>query len=596
MNKRLFFIMLLFLGESVHVHAQAISSQMYIDENPYTIAVKAGMLTSKDAKKKSQLLTKVVQKVQSPGPYLLFIGAHYANNDLQKIIALLNKKPELYKLILETPETGLIVVKTYAKLRKVNKAMDLLIKLNEKHKTDQEVAFLLAQFYEKFADNFERLKQTERMKKELEKAIKVVQSYLNKAVKKASNFVFRFLEARLYLKMGDRKRALQSIEETLSMQPRFEMGWFLFAQLKEKQGDIKNAIKGYGNYLELASSKTRNLAGHLLLKAIEAKLLKLIFSQFIKKHPKFSPDKLKTYRNKLINLLNKKKYKEALERLDDSFAEQEHNEHARLFKIQLLGATKKYKQAATLIKQWIIEDPTNSLWFETLHLLFFTGLDSKFVINTLQEIEKIYPKNLLTMLYLADMLARVARNKEAIAYNAKALELTDNKELQTSILFQLGLLYYEEKQFAKMQTILERGYSLGLDYAPLLNLLAYHYTTRGKNIKKAQKLVNAALKQYPDNPHFLDTQALIFYKQQKYDKALALLEKISKQEPNDATIMKHLAKLYKKSGQIERGVSCMERVVKLTYNKKKKKKYKKTVKLWKNEIDDSQKNNLLCCR
>jgi tetratricopeptide (TPR) repeat protein len=332
------------------------------------------------------------------------------------------------------------------------------------------------------------------------------------------------------------------------------------------------------------------------MRSIETKLLKMMFELTVKKYPNPERTHIERCRNKVIQLFQQKKYKDVLQVLDGCLSGKECNDEARLMKIQALGAMQEYGEAAKLITSWIIENPENNLWFEALHLLYFAGLDSHKVIESLLEVEKKSPENLLTSLYLADMYTRTAEYKEAIHYHTKALKVTDEADLKTSIYFQLGLLYYETKQYARMKTALEQGKNLGFDYAPLLNLLAYHYITKDNNLAAAEKLMETVLKESPNNPHYLDTQAMLFIKQGKNKEAIALLELIVKQEPDDAVIVKHLAKTYKKMGCNTQAVACLEHAVKLTYDTHKKQKYEQVLTEWKTGTHGKKSDAVLCRR
>ena len=124
------------------------------------------MLPAHEAKKKINLLTKAIKQNQNPILYLQLIEAYYANNQLNNIIILLEKKPKLKQLIIKRPRIGLTVVRTFAKKGHNKQAMELLIKLNDKNPTDQEIAFITAQFYER--------------RKELKNALEVTKKYLKK--------------------------------------------------------------------------------------------------------------------------------------------------------------------------------------------------------------------------------------------------------------------------------------------------------------------------------------------------------------------------------------------------------------------------------
>jgi len=443
--------------------AMAPSRARRYDLNPFTAAIQAGMLAPKTVQKKRTLWTTIEKKTKSLVPHLRMIELHYAaaeiylqnkqpdkaHHELNNIVMLLSKKPKINEWIINHPRTGLAVVRTFALLRQNKQAMELLVNINNKNPSNQEVAFLTAQFYEQ--------------QKDIKNALNVIKNYLSKSPRKPSNVAFLFLASRLHLKLGNKKNALASIEQALAMHPHMDMGWLIFAQLKEKQGELKDATKGYGNYLELASTKQKNPLGQLLFKAIETKLLKLMLQHTAKKHPVVNASHQERCRQQATEFFRQGKYKEAIKQLDRCMSKQGNNTENRLLKLQILGGQKQYEQAARLVGQWIVENPRRSLWFEALHLLYFASLDSRIVINVLHNVQKKYPHNLLTTLYLADMFTRTACSKQAIIQHHKALNLTNDKELKTSILFQLGILYYDTQQFDNMRAALERGKKLSLD-------------------------------------------------------------------------------------------------------------------------------------
>ena len=539
------------------------------------------MLPKQQLTKKIEKLELVAKKTDSLIPRLNLIETYFATGQLGKIVNILKEKPKIKKLLINYPYSGLLVVKTLAQLGQNEEAVTLLMKINEKNPTDPEVALVAAQFYER--------------KNELHNALKVIDKYLNKSPKKPTNFAFFVIKKNIYSKLGNNEEALKNIKEALKLQPHFDAGWLMLAQMQESKGQIEAAIKGYSNYLQIASPKQKNFAGNMLFKAIEKKLLQLMFNSIVKKQPNIEPTEQQKFKNKILNLFQQKKYKDALQKLDEHLSLHKGTDTEKLLKIQALGALQQFDQAAEQLQAWMLEQPNKKLWFETLHLLYFANLDSIKIIDVLKKVEKKHPNCLNATLYLGDMLTRNIRYKEAIDYHNKSLNLTDDPCLQTSIFFQLGFLHYELGQFKKMKVTLEQGKALGLQYPPLLNLLAYYYASYEKNPEKAEPLIKAALKNAPDNPHFLDTQALIYYRQGKYVKALALLEKIAKIEPDDTTILKHLAKTYTKLNMPDQGVIHIEKVIKLTYDKKKKKKYEQLARNWK-KIAHEKKHNLLCRR
>ena len=81
----------------------------------------------------------------------------------------------------------------------------------------------------------------------------------------------------------------------------------------------------------------------------------------------------------------------------------------------------------------------------------------------------------------------------------------------------MGVIHYDSHNNKELKKVIAHAQQLTIPFAPLLNLIAYHYADNNDNVK-AQELLDRALKIDSTNPHFLDTQALIYYKQKNYQK------------------------------------------------------------------------------
>jgi predicted Zn-dependent protease len=181
-------------------------------------------------------------------------------------------------------------------------------------------------------------------------------------------------------------------------------------------------------------------------------------------------------------------------------------------------------------------------------LLHYNGAPADTVLKTLQAIGRECPNNVLVALYSADIQIRMDAKKDAITTLSTIAPHIIDLPLRTKVLFQLGLLYFEHGNYTAMRTVLEQGKALNTNFLPLLNLLAHYYATKGNDIAQAQELIRTVHAQDQNNPHYLDTKALILYKQKEYDQACTLLEKLHAAHPHDATIALHLAKTVQRMG------------------------------------------------
>jgi Tfp pilus assembly protein PilF len=111
---------------------------------------------------------------------------------------------------------------------------------------------------------------------------------------------------------------------------------------------------------------------------------------------------------------------------------------------------------------------------------------------------------------------------------------------------------------------LEQGYNLDNNQPHINNMLAYYWATTGKDIIKAENFIAKALAKDKNNPYFLDTHALILYKQKKYDQAQAILEQL--QTSHTATSLLHLAKVHYKLDNKKEAAMYMQQATSLKNN------------------------------
>jgi predicted Zn-dependent protease len=435
-------------------------------------------------------------------------------------------------------------------------ADELFITLNAKDKKNSEIAFHTAQVYIR--------------KKELENALKVINTFLNVATRKPTHFLFHFMKAQIYLQLNKKEDALASIKTSLELHPRFEKGWLLQALLEEKEGRLTEAIKGYENFLDLVGPN----------QAIAQHLVGLAFKQKIIEQHGVTPASSHNQFTQALQLFEQHKYQAALAVLEPYIMQDAANKEAKMLKIQILTALDQVPQLLKTLKEWVLQEPNELMWYNALHLLYRNGTDIYQIIKTMHEVEKQLPDNILPMLYLADLYIRAQSTHAAQTYLNRALPKTDNRALQASLMLQLGTLYYKNKQYKQLKE-LHKNYALVAENdAPFLNLMAYYYATKEKNLTMAEQLISQALTYDAHNPHILDTLATIYYHQNEIEKALAILKNIAALEPRDRTITKHLAYAYYQAGDVEQAKTTLQRLMTLTNDQTKQKEYQQLLFTW----------------
>lgn len=477
------------------------------------------------------------------------------------------------------------------KMHKVKEIVSLAATINDTFKQDPDVQLILVnalkkdnqklqahkqllQAYNTFPSHMHIVFETASMyidKKELASALQVIDKLLNNVSSQPNFFIFHFMKAQLYVQLNQLENALDSVKKSLEMHNAFDQGWLMRATIEETLGNINNAIAGYSNFLKLSQQPNQQIAHHLMQLSLKQKTVQA---------NQFSQETEQTGLEKATPLSQQHKYTQALDAIEAYLTQQPQNMKARLIKIQLLTDMRQFNRAITELQAWIYENPAEELWFEALHLLAQLGAELPHVIKTFESLHAQYPQNTWGLLYLTDLYLRTKNHKKAITLLEKSLQHVPDKNLRTKIFFQLGLLYFEQREYQKMQTVLEQGQMLGANFLPLMNLLAHHYATKGNDLPKAETLMRQILALNNTDPHLLDTHALILYKKKQYPQALTLLQRIQADVPHDATIMIHLALTYHKLGNTDAAHTALRKAQPMAKSAYEKNKIAKLTQQW----------------
>ena len=451
---------------------------------------------------------------------------HFLNDrgNHKRIVELMPKLEISFK---KDPDVQLIFVTALKKTGKTVEADDRIIRLSQSFKEHPEIVFQAA--------------ETLTRNKQMKNALALIDNYLNSAPRRPNNFIFYFLKGQIYLHLKEYKLARAQLQQCLEAHPRFPQGWLLMAMLEEQTGQVDQAVKGYSSYLEIAGPNPQ----------IERHLLTLVLKQKASQNNRQLLFVNRSCFQKAMILFERKQYKVALSEINQCLNQNNTDTHSRLLKIQILTAMQTYDETVKTLVAWIDQEPQNAIWYQTLHLLNRLKVPTQKLISALSAIQYKHPMSLLASLYLADLYSRTGNESDALLQHKKAVALTNDTHLKVRILYQIAAQHYERKEYPEMVQATAELEKIQANYAPSLNLQAYYYATAGKNIEKAQQLFEKAYEQDKGNPHFLDTKAVILYKQQKYAQALQLLEPLAQKLAQDSTIHIHLAKTYHKMDNLD---------------------------------------------
>lgn len=422
------------------------------------------------------------------------------------------------------PDTRLLCALALKKTGCLQQAMAQLSQLSQEFKQHFEITYNTAETFIEC--------------KELHNAISVMDNFLAATPKRSNHFIFYFLKAQLYAQLGKPHEAQENIDLCIKKQPSFNKGWLLFALIKEQFGKIESAIKGYTNYLELSPEQNGDIRRHLI---------ELTTIQSERSRQKLATNELF---GRCTTLLKKRQFKELLAFTTKHLAQTPASFGYRLFKIQALIGLSDHHIAVDQLVTWTLEKTDKDQWLSVLHLLLQTDTPPAIIVKGFEQLAAQQPHDIKILLYLADLYARTSHQKDkALATYRTALAMTNGSPLAARICYHMALMHYEQNNYQDMRTLLTQGLAHDATFSPTHNLLAYYHATKDKNLAQAATHIATALRYAPTNPHFLDTQATIWYKQKEYQQAADAWQKILITLPHDPTILMHYAKVQKKLGR-----------------------------------------------
>ncbi len=155
----------------------------------------------------------------------------------------------------------------------------------------------------------------------------------------------------------------------------------------------------------------------------------------------------------------------------------------------------------------------------------------------------------LGLVYLAQ-----GKNEAAEQTFQKAVQLNPR---YTPAWVELGNLYYLRAAYAQAEAVYKKVLTLDPRMAEIYNNLCWVYVQEHRNLDDAESLIQRALALQPSARYlFLDTQAVIWMRQGKYEQALASLTDAIQMTPSAAhdalaEQYEHLAEVYGHLGREE---------------------------------------------
>ncbi len=234
---------------------------------------------------------------------------------------------------------------------------------------------------------------------------------------------------------------------------------------------------------------------------------------------------------------------------------------------QFGAASKMYEDAS---KDPDLEEEKPNLLYQLSRCLEFDG-KTQDALNVATEAQKNYPNQQpLFRFQEAWIHYHAAQYEKAIELYEKLI--SDFKPLKhLSVLvkqarFSLSNIHVQMGNIRKGEVILEEMYAVDPHDPGINNDLGYLYADQGKELEKAESMIQKAVKAEPDNSAYLDSLAWVLYKRGKYAEALTSMEKAlemsqAKQNASDATLWDHLGDIQERLKNLEKAVEAWKKAL-----------------------------------
>jgi len=131
---------------------------------------------------------------------------------------------------------------------------------------------------------------------------------------------------------------------------------------------------------------------------------------------------------------------------------------------------------------------------------------------------------------------------------------TSNPAFVSELNGMLGDCYNATKEYAKSDQAYEEALAFNPNNDIVLNNYSYYLALRKENLEKAEKMAAQLVKNFPENPSYLDTYAWVLFERGKYKEAKKTIEKAIQSGQGTATHFEHYGDILFQLGDIDNAV------------------------------------------
>jgi len=160
------------------------------------------------------------------------------------------------------------------------------------------------------------------------------------------------------------------------------------------------------------------------------------------------------------------------------------------------------------------------------------------------------PQRSDALIQLGDMLRAADKFEDASeAYSRAIVRTGDLCEEDWSLFYSRGITYERSKKWELAEQDFLRALELRPDQPFVLNYLGYSWVDQGRNLDRAKKMIQEAVRRRPNDGYIVDSLGWVLYRLGDFKGATRQLERAVTLRPEDPTINDHLGDAYWRIGR-----------------------------------------------
>ena len=337
-------------------------------------------------------------------------------------------------------------------------------------------------------------------------ALKTLNSFLDENTQSPQHAMLYLLKSKNFLMQNDSKKALDAINKSLEIYPRFSESIRLKSILLQQMDKVEEAISSFKDYLNLVNNPEAEQ--QLLNMMIRHKKYSLLSEQ-IKKSRITSADFFHTLGNGLISLQEKQTAHDAFSK---ACSINPNHTKSWIAQIDLIDKQEKKEELEAILTAWIKASSQRSEVIKMLAELHQKHFSTKEMIQYLAQLHEKEISTAETLSFLVDLYYENENYQKGLDTVEQLFSFTLHPPVHATVLFNKAYAHWMLNNREECIPSLEKALALNPNHDASANLLALCYLEENQQLEKADLLINLALEKQPENKTFMKTKEQVTLK------------------------------------------------------------------------------------